>query len=114
MLALDERTTVTADWLRQELGRFRSTDDVFCDDFLKGIIFVGAEDDAEIQIAPDARQMLEDMGTSWIETLNGMYESEEFKPGPYVVLQHELLEIFRLHDDVQSAFMSSVILHDRA
>ena len=114
MIALGGRTTVTKDWLCQELERFRSADDVFFDGFLHGVIFMGARDNAESQITPDARQMLESMGTNWIETPEAMNGREVPKPGPYLATQQDLLEIFRLYDDVQGAFMSSVILHGQA
>lgn len=113
MIALDDRTIITGDWLCQELRSIRSTD-VFCDEFLHGVIFVGGEDNAEIQIAPDAHQLLDGMGTSWIETLTGVNEGGQLKQGSYLALQQELLEIFRLYDDVQNAFMSSVILQGQA
>ena len=55
VIALGGHATVTRDWLCQELERFRSTDDVFLDCFLHGVIFTGARENAEIHITPDAR-----------------------------------------------------------
>ena len=112
MIALDGHTTVTRDWLSGVLDRYRSADDVFCDAFLRGVIFTGASDRSNITILPDAWQLLISLGTTWTDTLNLADAGEIPKPGPYIASDQVLLEIFRLYDDTQGAFMNSVVLHE--
>ena len=44
-------------------------DDVFCDDFLNGIIFIGSTNNAHAEICPDAKLFLESMGTVCFEPI---------------------------------------------
>ena len=112
VIALDGHTTVTSMWLCRELDRYRSADDVFCDAFLTGVILTGASDPCGITISPDAWQLLGSLGTTWAEVLRFVDTGHFPKPGPYVASDGVLLEIFRLYDDTQGAFMSSVVLRE--
>ena len=100
---------VTEIWLRQTLENYRSNDDVFRDDFLKGVIFSGVTRGSSLDISPEANELLESLGTSWIEILDVNDGEDTPLPGPYVTAGHHLLEIFRLYDDLQGAFMNGFI-----
>ena len=96
-------------WLRQTIEDYRSNDDVFRDDFLKGVIFSGVTSGSSLDISPAANELLESLGTSWIEILDANDGDDTPLPGPYVTAGHHLLEIFRLYDDLQGAFMNGFI-----
>ena len=73
------------------------------------VIFTGVTRGASLDVSPAAHELLEALGTSWIEALDtdGAYDTPP--PGPYVTAEQRLLEVFSLHDDVQGAFMQSLI-----
>ena len=109
VISLDGNSHVTEIRLRQVLEAYRSTDDVFRDEFLKVVIFTGVTSGTSLDIAPPAHKLLESLGTIWIEVhdADGAYDMPP--PGPYVTIEQHLREVFRLHDDVQGAFMHSLI-----
>lgn len=113
MIALEGRTKVTKDWLCGELERYRSTDDVFCDDFLSGVIFAGAVINSKPDISPDAYQLLKSLGTKWMEVPSFLDVGNNLLPGPYLACNQVLLEVFRLYDDTQGAFMNSIVLREQ-
>ena len=100
---------ITDIWLAQTLETYRTADDVFRDDFLSGVIFTGLTDGTCVDISPAAHQLLESLGNSWIETLDTNDIDKTPPPGPYVTAGQHLLEVFRLYDDVQGAFMNGLI-----
>ena len=90
----------------QVLEAYRSADDVFCDDFLNGVIFTGVTNG---HISQAARKLLESLGNSWIETIDTGGADDIPPPGPYVTAEQHLLEVFRLYNDGQGAFMHGLI-----
>ena len=90
----------------QVLEAYRSADDVFRDDFLNVVIFTGVTNG---DISRAARKLLESLGTNWIETLDSDGADDIPPPGPYVTAGQHLLEVFRLYNDVQGAFMHGLI-----
>ena len=100
---------VTETWLRQTIENYRSNDDVFRDDFLEGVIFSGVTSGSSLDISPGANELLESLGTSWVEIFDVNDGDDSPLPGPYVTAGNHLLEIFRLYDDLQGAFMNGFI-----
>ena len=90
----------------QVLEAYRSADDVFRDDFLNVVIFTGVTNG---HISRAARKLLESLGTSWIETIDTDGTDDIPPPGPYITAGQHLLEVFRLYNDVQGAFMHGLI-----
>ena len=109
MIPLGYHGHVAELWLRQTIEDYRSNDDVFRDDFLEGVIFSGVTSGSSLDIAPAANELLESLGTSWIEILDVNDGDDTPSPGPYVTDRHDLLEIFRLYDDLQGAFTNGSI-----
>ena len=96
--------SVTAEWLGQTLDIF-SRDDVFRVAFLMGVLFMSAHG-VDLEITEAARQLLRSKGTTWIETVG---TSDDLRPGPYVARQGSLTPVWRLYDDVQGAFLHSIL-----
>ena len=100
---------ISETWLRQALESYRSTDDVFRDDFLTGVIFTSVTGGTSVTIFPAAKKLLESLGTCWVEMLDTDSKDDTPPPGPYVAAGQQLSEIFRLYDDVQGAFVNGLI-----
>ena len=109
VFSLGANNRITETWLRQALETYRSTDDVFLDDFLAGVIFTAVTGGTSVTISPAANKLLESLGTCWVETLDTDSKDDTPPPGPYVAAGQQLSEIFRLYDDFQGAFMNGLI-----
>ena len=109
MIHLGHGNRITDIWLAQTLESYRATDDVFCDEFLSGVIFTGVTSGTYVDVSPAAYLLLKSLGNSWIETLDIDDIDQIPPPGPYVAAEQHLLEIFRLYDDIQGAFMNGII-----
>ena len=98
---------VGGDFIEKELARYRSVDDVFRGEFLGGVIFTNV--DAGFEVTPEATELLKSLGTTWVEVLNNGNTKDTPAPGPYITYEGQLLEVFRLYDDTQGAFVTSVV-----
>lgn len=83
---------------------------MFCEKFLGSVIFAGSSGKDNVEILPDAVQLLQSWGTVSTEVLNVDSTGNVPLPGPYLALGGHLFEIFRLYDDTHSAFMSAIVL----
>ena len=109
VISLGGQAHVTQLWLTQVLEYYHSTDDVFRFEFLNGIIFTGVKSGEVLDISPGAKEMLVSLGNSWVETVDADDEEKTPPPGPYLVAGRHLLEIYRLYDDIQGAFMNGLV-----
>ena len=98
---------ISEDWIQRKLADYRSTDDVFRDTFLTGVIFTGVG--TKFSISREANDFLESKGTNWIEISDAETVDVNLPSGCYLTSGQQLLEIFALHDDVQGAFMAALI-----
>ena len=90
----------------QVLEAYRSADDVFRDEFLNVVIFTGV---TNRDISQAAHKLLKSLGNSWVDTVDTDGADDIPPPGPYVTAGQHLLEVFRLYNDVQGAFMHGLI-----
>ena len=109
VITVDNNSQITESWLRRTLEIYRLNDDVFRDDFLSGVIFTRVTSEARLEVSPAATKLLESLGNRWVQTFDTHDEDDAPPPGPYVTNEHHLLEVFRLYDDVQGAFMNGLI-----
>ena len=82
-----------------------SKDDVFRREFLTGIIFVGAAKE-EVRITEDNHEFLRHFGTQfnvYLETT-----SKQLVPGPYMILNHKILNVSMLYPDENGAFLATL------
>ena len=105
----DQDNPITDTWLRQTIESYSAADDVFRYDFLKVVIFIGVKVGARVDISPAACQLLDELGNRWHRTFEMDVIDEAPPPGPYLAAGQSLLEIFRLYDDVQGAFINGLI-----
>lgn len=100
---------MTKKWLVDSIDSWRSQDDVFRDDFLGGIAFIGVEKKEDLKIDPDAQTFLALLGIRWTDVFS-LEDTEAVPlPGPYLVSSRHLFEIRRLYNDTHEAFMTSLI-----
>lgn len=63
VIRLEGQVKVTSNWLQQIIETYRSSDDVFCETFLGGVVFTGSSGKNNVEILPDAVQLLQSWGT---------------------------------------------------
>ena len=106
-MSVEGKGFVGGEFIKKELARYRSVDDVFREEFLSGVIFT--EVDAGFEVTPEAIELLKSLETTWIEVLEYGTTKDTPAPGPYITYEGQLLEVFRLYDDTQGAFVTSVV-----
>lgn len=80
------------------MENYKSSDDVFHEAFLVGVIFFGIRED-ETEITDQARMYLSRLGNKWIKCVSPADTDGEVLPGPYVLLKNQLRDVWRLVDD---------------
>lgn len=106
-MSVEHEGFVGGDFIKKKLATYRSVDDVFRKEFLSGVIFT--EVDAGFEVTPEAIDLLKSLGTTWVEVLEYGATKDTPAPGPYITYERQLLEVFRLYDDTQGAFVTSVV-----
>lgn len=89
------------------MENYKSTDDVFHEAFLSGIFFCGIHED-EAEITDQAHMHLSKLGNKWIKYMSSGGTGEEILPGPYVLVNNQLQEVWRLVDDVNRTCMTTL------
>ncbi|KAL8713070.1 MAG: hypothetical protein Q9220_002930 [cf. Caloplaca sp. 1 TL-2023] len=102
IIDVEESKCITEKWLRQTVELYRSADDVFCDDFLHGVIF--AHDTWEARVSPDGIEYLKSLGTSWVRFMKASAAL-----GPYYKSRGRTCDVYRLYDDTQGAFFAGLL-----
>ncbi|EED16514.1 conserved hypothetical protein [Talaromyces stipitatus ATCC 10500] len=103
----DGRDSIETDWLRESIAKFSQDDDVFCTDFLSGVIFTSS---TAFSLSTAAGEVLQsEYGTRMIEMIVSPKSSEKPEPGPYYVCQGQLFHIWKLYDDTQGAFLTGLV-----
>jgi hypothetical protein len=95
--------------LQERIAQFIRTDDVFDKAFLEGIIFQGAEE-SQIKIDPTPNGPFKELGIEWTHVQPTQKSSSlpQLPPGPYIVQNGQLSQIWRLYSDKNLAFIQSV------
>ena len=60
-------------------------------------------------ISPDASRYLQGLGTTWIEILDLDSAALKPAPGPYLASEGKLLDVRRLYDNTQAAFVTRIV-----
>lgn len=97
-------TMITEEWVRKTVENCKSTDDVFHEAFLVRVLFYGIRED-EAEITDQARMYLSKLGNKWIKYKSSAGTGREVLPGPYVLLNNQLRDVWRLVDDVNRTCM---------
>lgn len=100
-------TMITEEWVRKTVENCKSTDDVFHEAFLVRVLFYGIHED-EAEITDQARMYLSKLGNKWIKYKSSAGTGREVLPGPYVLLNNQLRDVWRLVDDVNRTCMATL------
>jgi hypothetical protein len=98
---------IDASYLKSRIGYYLNTCDVFTPAFLHCVEFLGAKQD-DVNFHEDAEEQLKQWGTSRREfTPLTETTNDGPPPGPYVVRDQRLCQVWRVYDDHARAFLVS-------
>jgi hypothetical protein len=103
VFSVKDSSSVSAELLKQILATY-SSDDVFKDSFLRGVVFVSA-DHLSLDITEAARELLESRGNVCIKTCS---DKHSLNPGLYIACRGMLAPVYRLYDDTHACFLHSI------
>lgn len=98
---------ITVNWLQHNIEHYQKEDDVFQPDFLRRILLYGAKEE-DVEIADGVDEFLNSIGTRWIRCLPSESPGSSLTPGPYALVQDRLRKVYRLHNDMNGAFLAAV------
>ncbi|KAF2232581.1 amidase signature enzyme [Viridothelium virens] len=99
--------SIDCNWIEKNLKTWLHVDDVFCHDFLIAVIFVVREG-SRIDLAALSRGMQENWGTRWCTVISQQSVPLGNCSGPHVFWKGEIWKAYRLYDDVNETFMTSI------
>ncbi|KAL4939101.1 amidase signature domain-containing protein [Aspergillus oleicola] len=99
--------TIHRDWIRDQVDSYMKHDDVFHESFLAGVIFSSAEVE-ELVVSDESRAYLAERGNQFIVYDNANQNKDTLPPGPYVIIGERLRNVWRLFEDPQGAFMTTL------
>lgn len=102
----DDCISVQEDWLKKLVSEYLEKDDIFHTEFLLTVVFTGL---STVEISAGANKFLRALGTTRIEFIDASKTTVVPPPGPYFVSDQCLLEIWRLYDDSQGAFLTTLV-----
>jgi hypothetical protein len=105
-LPLIPNLNITKDWVSGRVQTYKESDDVFQDSFLAGVVFLGASED-EVEITNEAQEYLSKSGNQWIKCINPPINSGKVLPGPYVLLENRLRDVWKVVDDHNGTCMTT-------
>ncbi|KAF4628721.1 hypothetical protein G7Y89_g9427 [Cudoniella acicularis] len=92
--------------LKDIIAKYKELDDVFRVDFLSDIIFTGSP---KVEFAPRAYELLQSLGTRWIEVADTANSASNSPPGLYYVIDKQLHDIWKLYEDSRGAFLTALV-----
>lgn len=102
----DQTSSVTKSWIQQRIEQYQNTDDVFQIAFIRGVIFYGGQRNA-LELTAGAKSLLHEMGMQCYDHIP-VTAQVTLLPGPYVLLDGYLRDVWRLYSDTNGAFISTV------
>jgi len=106
VINIHPRDIIDADYLRLRIRQYIENCDVFRLEFLHCIQFSGARRE-DVEVKQDAEVQLQEWGNSWIKFIPADTADDAPPPGPYVALQGQLQQVWRVYDDEANAFLVS-------
>ena len=103
MLPPEDKPRVTADWVRTSVDKYKNADNFFDRAFFAIVIFHGAEED-DVEFTDEARDYLSTLGNEKIICVS----SPRLLPGPYVLEDSQLRDVWRLVDDANGTCMTTL------
>ncbi|KAJ4299616.1 hypothetical protein N0V90_004862 [Kalmusia sp. IMI 367209] len=106
IIKISSGDSIDAGYLVRRIQRYLATCDVFTLDFLHCVEFTGAREE-DVTFHQDAKDQLREWGNSWTKFTPTQAVNDGPPPGPYVVAEHQLRQVWRVYDDFNQAFLVS-------
>lgn len=105
---IDEgRDSVEEEWLREKIAKFKQDDDVFCTEFLSGVVFTAS---TAFSLSTAVEEVLRsEFGTTLIQKVVSSESDARPEPGPYYFHSGQVFSIWKLCDDTQGAFLTGLV-----
>jgi hypothetical protein len=101
----DDRTCVEEERLKGNIAKYEELDDVVPVDFLSGVIFTRSP---KTEFTPGAYQLLQSLGTKWIEVADTAHPASSAPPGIYYVIDKQLHDIWSIYEGSRGAFLTAL------
>ena len=96
----------TKGWMKATIDHFEQHDDVFCREFLEGLIFLNGTK-RYFPLAKGCRKYLRETGNKWYRTVPNQSPLNQLKPGPYYLSNGHLRPVYRVFDDTKHCFLTT-------
>lgn len=94
---------LTADWVQAAISTYEHEDDVFHTDFLKIVVFIGANRN-DVLFTDSAREYLAKLGNQHV-----VFDSSiDLLPGPYLAVGSELRDVWKIANDTHGTCMATL------
>lgn len=117
VIRYEETSLIGRDWLENYLNDADKHDDVFCQAFIQGLLIIsGSNSNASTrtQFTQQARTYLDTIGNQWRQICPPRELPKGVGPGVYYLSDLKLKPVFRLYDDVNKAFLTTLEPRSRA
>ncbi|KAM5506468.1 hypothetical protein McanMca71_002662 [Microsporum canis] len=94
-------------WLQDQIQTWLRIDDVFKPEFLTGMIFVTENNSSQSDLSASIGSLPKEWKPDWWITFKQETNSK-LRAGPHMVSQGKLFSVYRVHDDVNGAFMVAI------
>lgn len=92
-------------WLEAFIREAKTTDDVFRDDFLHGLV-ITRDTGSKLKVADDTHEYLDKLGNVWLDYSS--VTADCLAPGLYLLHEARLRPVCRLYSDQQKAFLTGL------
>lgn len=111
VIQCDETLPIEKTWLETYLRDASKADDVFCPAFVQGLILISGSNRSasiRIQLTQEAQAYLRSIGNQWLQVLSSYDVPKGVDPGVYYLSGVDLKRVFRLYDDVNKVFLTTL------
>ncbi|KAM5457753.1 hypothetical protein McanCB49686_002738 [Microsporum canis] len=105
--ALNATERPSPTWLQDQIQTWLRIDDVFKPEFLTGMIFVTENNSSQSDLSASIGSLPKEWKPDWWITFKQETNSK-LRAGPHMVSQGKLFSVYRVHDDVNGAFMVAI------
>lgn len=117
VIQCNETSPIGRAWLENYLTSADKQDDVFCPAFTQGLIFITAKNSSaptRIQFTQQAQTYLDKIGNHWLQIFSLHELPDGLDPGVYYLSGMKLKRVYRLYDDVNKVFLTTLKPRSRA
>lgn len=99
-------------WIEDYISNAQKQDDVFCQAFVNGLVLIsgssGSGASTGTQVTREARAYLTSIGNNWLQVASPQELPDGVEPGVYHLAGSKLRRVFRLYDDENKTFLTTL------